>query len=190
MNRDLFLRTLREGLSQLPTAERDEIVADYTAHFDDAKAAGRSEEEVAVALGDPARLARECRAEAGLRRWESRRSPATFFAALVALGGLAAFDVFFLLPLLGLLSVVLLIVAFVLAILCLVGAGLLLSALASGFFHPFVTTLMRALTGLGLVAGGIGSGAFLILALNIAVNFLGSYARLHYRLLKPQPAAV
>ena len=41
------------------------VMADYAAHFAEGMAAGRSEAEIAAALGDPLRLARELRAEAG-----------------------------------------------------------------------------------------------------------------------------
>src|SRR3984893_13462296 len=100
MNRVVFLRTLRDGLAGLPAHEIDDILADYTAHFDEAHASGRNEEEVAIALGDPRRLARELRAEPVLRRWETRLSTANAASALLARGGLAAVDILFLLPLL------------------------------------------------------------------------------------------
>jgi hypothetical protein len=73
-------------------------------------AEGRSEAEIAAALGDPARLARELRAEAGLRRWETARTPANFYAALVGFLALIAVDFMFLLPLLGALALVALLV--------------------------------------------------------------------------------
>ena len=74
MNRADFLAILGDGLAGLPAAEIDEILADYTAHFEEARASGRTEHEVASALGDPRRLARELRAETGLRRWENHHS--------------------------------------------------------------------------------------------------------------------
>jgi len=43
----------------------------------------------------------------------------------------------------------------------------------------------RLLTGIGLAAGGVGFASLLLLGLNVGTGFLGGYARLHYRLLKP-----
>src|SRR3977135_3741047 len=100
MKRRALLRILRDGLAGLPAQEIDDILADYTAYFDEAHASGRSEEDVAAALGEPRRLARELRAETGLRRWEKHHSLGNSGAALLALGGLAAVDILFLLPLL------------------------------------------------------------------------------------------
>ena len=105
MNRLAFLCILDDGLAGLPAHEIDDILADYTAYFDEAHASGRSEEEVAAALGDPRRLARELRAETGLRRWENHRSLGNSAAVLLALGGLAAVDILFLLPVLVVLTI-------------------------------------------------------------------------------------
>ena len=59
MNRAAFLRRLSDGLAGLPAREAEDILDDYSAYFDEGFADGRSEEDVAAALGDPARLARE-----------------------------------------------------------------------------------------------------------------------------------
>jgi uncharacterized membrane protein len=75
MNRADFLARLKKGLVGLPTSSASEILNDYEAHFDDGIAAGRSEAEVATALGDPDRLARELRAEAGAQRWHQEKNP-------------------------------------------------------------------------------------------------------------------
>ncbi|MFI4975569.1 MAG: GIN domain-containing protein [Caulobacterales bacterium] len=65
MTRDDFIAGLRRGLAGLPPESVDDIIADYQAHFADGLAAGRTEDQVAEALGDPERLARELRAAAG-----------------------------------------------------------------------------------------------------------------------------
>jgi uncharacterized membrane protein len=91
MKRAEFLQCLRDGLRGLPTAQSEEWIADYDAHFSEGLASGRSEEEIAAALGDPARLAREVRAEAGIRKWETRRTPRNYAGALFALFGIAIF---------------------------------------------------------------------------------------------------
>src|SRR5450755_969586 len=186
MNRDAFLHILSDGLDGLPAREIDDILADYVAYFDEAHASGRSEEEVAAALGDPRRLARELRAEAGLRHWENHRSLGNSTAALLALGGLAAVDILFLLPLLFAVTLTVLVIGLVIFVLGIVGIGLLLSLLKIGHFASIFAMVPRALAGIGLLAGSVGCGALLLLALNGAVKMLGGYARLHYRLLKPE----
>jgi len=183
MNRVAFLTILNDGLAGLPADEIDDILADYMSYFDEAEASGRSEAEVAAALGDPRRLARELRAETGLRHWENHRSLRNSASALAALGGLAAVDILFLLPLLFAVTLTMLVIALVLFVLGIVGIGLLLSLVKIGHFAAM---LVRAVAGIGLIAGSVGGGALLLLALNGAVKMLGNYARLHYRLLKPE----
>ncbi len=75
MTRTEFIDRLRRGLAGLPPATVADFVADYEAHFSDAAEAGRNEAEVAAALGNPDRLARELRAEAGVKSWETARTP-------------------------------------------------------------------------------------------------------------------
>jgi uncharacterized membrane protein len=186
MTRDAFLHTLCDGLAGLPAEEIDDIVADYVAHFDEARAAGRSEEEVAAALGDPRRLARELRAETGLRHWENHRTLGNSAAALLALGGLAMVDILLLLPLLFAVMLTMLVIGLVVLVLGIVGVGLLLSLVKIGHFASIAAMLLRAVAGIGLIAGSVGGGALLLVALNGAVKMLGDYARLHYRLLKPE----
>src|SRR3979411_133733 len=127
MNRMAFLHILGDGLAGLPDREIDDILADYAAYFDEADASGRSEEAVTNSLGDPRRLARELRAESGLRRWENHRSLGNSATVLLALGGLAAVDILFLLPLLFAVTLTVLVIGLVIFVLGIVGIGFLLS---------------------------------------------------------------
>jgi uncharacterized membrane protein len=183
MNKADFLATLRRRLAGTPQAEIDEIIADYTTHFADGVAAGRSEDEIARALGDPLRLARELRAEAGFRRWEKSRTPANFFAALFGFVALVAVDFVLLLPVLAALVFFTLVGGIVAMALCLVGLALLVSPFhwGAGFFN--LHSLTRAFSGLGLLGFGVGGGALLIMLVDWVVRMLSKYARLHYTLL-------
>ncbi len=186
MDRDAFLHILSDGLDGFPSREIDDILADYVAYFDEAHASGRSEQEVAAALGDPRRLARELRAEAGLRRWENHRSLGNSGAALLALGGLAAVDILLLLPLMFVAMLAMFVMGLVIFVLGIVGIGLLLSLFKAGHFASIAAMVLRAVAGIALIGGSMGCVALLLLALNGAVKLLGNYARLHYRLLKPE----
>jgi uncharacterized membrane protein len=189
VNCEQFLSELRSPLRGLNPQEIDEIVADYRAHFTEAQAAGRSEQEVAEALGDPARLARELRAESGLRRWKQRRTPGNYFGAVVALCGLAAVDLVILLPLICVLAFVAFVIGLVLIIVSLVGVGFLASLLFWGRFESSAGALSVGLAGLGLISGGIGWGALLLLVMEGVLKLLSKYARLHYRLIEPAAQA-
>jgi uncharacterized membrane protein len=181
MTRDQFLFALHRGLAGMPAAEIDDIMADYEAHFAEAALHGRAETEVADALGDPVRLAKEIRAEAGLRRWERERSPGSLAGAILALIGLAAVDIVVLLPLLFWLAILVLSVGLVLIALCLAGILMLTGVVG---WHPFhiAGSLSRFLYGVGFIAGGVGGGALLVMALEWLVRLIARFVRLHYRL--------
>lgn len=179
MTRHDFMSKLRAGLAGLPALTIDEITADYETHFDDALAAGRSEAETAAALGDPGRLARELKAEAGLKAWRETRTPAAAASAVFAVLGLGAVDLIVLLPILTALAGVLALLFFLVLIGLLVGAAMI----AAGPFSGSIAAVM--LGGLGVIAGSVSAGAVLTLITFGLINALVWYGRLHYRLLKP-----
>jgi uncharacterized membrane protein len=185
MNRIDFLRMLHDGLDGLPEPVVDDILSDYVAHFEEARAAGRSEDEVAAALGDPRQLARELRAETRLRQWEGDRSLRNSATALLALGGLAAVDLFLLLPLLLAAGLALFVSGIVTFALGVAGIGTLFSVFKIAVFASITRLLLRVVVGIALLAASVGIGSLVLLALNAVVRALGNYARLHYRLLKP-----
>ena len=182
MTRAEFIDRLKEGLVGLPTATANDIIADYQTHFDDGLAAGRTEAEVATALGDPIRLARELKAEAGIQRWHQEKNPSAAAAAVFAVLGLGALDILILLPLL--MGVVGTVFGFFIAAIALFVCGgvIMVAGPFAGFpGGPFAAILM----GLGLMAGSVFIGALLSIFTIWLVNGVVWFARLHYRLLKP-----
>jgi uncharacterized membrane protein len=144
MTRAEFIATLRRGLAGMPAEAVDDIVADYEAHFDDALAAGRSEAEVAEALGDPERLAKDLRAAAPSGAWDEpradRRDRRSFaggrafrrigrmgplgwvLVVLAVIGALTVLPI--ILTVVGAIVGVVLAVALVVVVIALIGAGL------------------------------------------------------------------
>lgn len=182
MTRQAFMARLRDGLSGLPPQAQADILADYETHFDDGAAAGRGEEDVAAGLGDPYRLARELRAEAGMRRWEETRTPSGAAAAVFALIGLGALDIVFLLPFLMGLGGMLF--GLSLSMLVVFGAGAAVFV-AGPFTGMGGGPLAAVLLGIGMMSGAAAGGALLAIITIGLVNALVWYGRMHYRLLKP-----
>ena len=182
MTRAEFLSRLKQGLVGLPMSTAAEIVSDYETHFADGVAAGRTEAEVAAALGNPDRLARELRAEAGAQRWHQEKNPSAAAAAVFAVLGLGAIDILILLPIL--MGVIGTLFGMFIAVIALFISG---GAIMVG--GPFMNLPGGAgaaiLAGLGLMAGATSAGALLAVVTIGLVNALVWFARLHYRLLKP-----
>ena len=182
MTRAEFIARLKDGLVGLPTATATDIIADYETHFDDGLAAGRTEAEVAAALGDPVRLARELKAEAGIQRWHQEKNPSAAAGAVFAVLGLGAIDILILLPIaMGVVGTIF--GFFIDAIALFIGGGVVMVAGPFAGFPggPFAAILM----GLGMMAGSVFIGALLTIVTIWLVNATVWYARLHYRLLKP-----
>lgn len=181
MNRAEFCAALRTALAGMPASAIDDIVSDYETHFAEGVAAGRSEDDIARALGDPTRLARELRTEAGLQRWEKKRTPGNAIAAVFALIGLGAVDIIFLVPLLITLIGILLGMFFW-------TLGIFAGGVFATAFGPFVGApggpVVAILVGIGLIAASIFGAAILTMITIGLVNAIVWYARLHYRALK------
>ncbi|MGF6643068.1 DUF1700 domain-containing protein [Paraburkholderia sp. GAS82] len=98
MKQEVFIEALRQELSSLPKPAVDEIIADYREYIGDALAAGRREEEVIAALGDPVKLARELKAQASYRQWQDRRSFGNLIRVIMSISALGLLNVLLLIP--------------------------------------------------------------------------------------------
>lgn len=182
MTRQAFLARLREGLRGLPEQTIADIVSDYEAHFAEGEAAGRTDAEVATALGDPGRLAREARAEAGLKRWEESPNPSAAAGAIFAVLGLGAIDILILLPVLMAVGGALF-GLFIACIACFFAGGAMFGG--SAFYDGPGGVWAMLLAGLGMMSGSAAVAALLSLVCIGLINLLVWYGRLHFRLLKP-----
>jgi uncharacterized membrane protein len=72
--RELFMARLRQSLAGAPPDIVAATLADIDAHFEEGRAAGRDENAIAAALGDPQLLGEQFRLEADLAAWEHQRS--------------------------------------------------------------------------------------------------------------------
>jgi uncharacterized membrane protein len=174
MTQEQFLSTLRRRLTGMNADEVDEVIEDYRGHFADGLAAGRTEDEISAALGDPARLAREMRAEAGVRRWETNRTPGNFASALFGLLALIAIDFMFLLPVLGVILGIAVAAIVIVFAMCLGGVIMM--------FNIFTLDMVSTLGGLSLLGFGVGIGAVSIILGELVIKALIHFARLHFTL--------
>ncbi|MBV9550347.1 MAG: DUF1700 domain-containing protein [Alphaproteobacteria bacterium] len=187
MTRNEFMTRLRQGLVGLDPDYIRDVMNDYETHFEDGEKSGRSEQEIAAALGDPGRLARELRAEAGFRRWENERTPGNLAGAVLGLMGLATVDVLFLFPFLCAMFGIFIGCSVAVLVLVVVGIALIIAALFPGLawfgLTGGVELVAVGLVGLGMAALGIGLGALFSMIVNFIVKALVNYARLHFRLI-------
>lgn len=171
--REDFIARLRAGLRGIPQQQVDGALADYASHFDEARAAGRDEAQVALALGDPQVLAEQMRLELEIAAWETSNSPRSGWRVVTASLRRAAAP---LLPaLLGAAAAVLAAVALPVTS-CLLVAGIWLAIDGASLEIPggMPATVLAAL---GLIAAAISIGATAALAIRFIVNLLAGVVR-------------
>jgi uncharacterized membrane protein len=180
VSRAEFLAALKAGLRGTPPNAIDEIVADYSVHFDEGAAANRSEADIAAALGDPLALADELRMESRIETFEAAPSPRSavqVVAGVIALGIVNTILLCVATPLLAIAAL-----ALALAILAFLGGGAWFLFAGSSLDLPggAATTVLSSL---GLIAAAVSLTATLLLAVKALVSGLGRYARLRFRFL-------
>lgn len=108
------------------------------------------------------------RAEAGVRRWESHRTPANFASALLAI------DFMFLLPVLAAIFGIAVAAIVVVFGMCLAGLVMMLNL--------FTLDLASGLGGLSMLGFGGGCGALIVMLGELVIKALVHFARLHFTL--------
>jgi uncharacterized membrane protein len=110
-NEQEFTRILKNRLEgTLPKEELDDLISDYSEHFQMGKANGRTDEELWRSLGSPDDVAREIRAMHLVKRAENMKSCGNIFHAVIATLGLGLFNLVFVLAPFLLLVMMLLVV--------------------------------------------------------------------------------
>ena len=93
-----YLDALKRAMAGLPVEAQAKTLAYYEQRFVDGVAAGLSEEEIAKGLDDPKKIAMTLRASTHMRAFEEKKNPANFMRLMVAVIGLAIFNLFMVVP--------------------------------------------------------------------------------------------
>lgn len=163
MNKHEFLRALEKELRGLPREESRDILYDYEEHFSLGAADGKTEAEIAEALGSPVALGRKYRAQSLVEAAERDQTAGSVFRAVLATLGLGIFNLIFVLgPFIGLLAVLFALFA--------VSGAVILVGVATFF----------AVTPLPMIWGHVSLPAFVLehpaasLPLSVGLTALGS----------------
>jgi uncharacterized membrane protein len=164
MNREQFLSQLRKALGRASETDKREILGDYEEHFRVGIAEGRSEEEIAKALGNPTAIGRAFQIETLADNTRAGWKVADVFRAVFASISLGFFNIIVVLgPFLGLVGV-LIGMWTVVAALGLSGIGSIAGAVAGPFLQGVLGTSLTVGNVLFLLFAGIGAAALGVLA--------------------------
>nr|QNO51732.1 hypothetical protein LBHPMFOL_00001 [Methanosarcinales archaeon ANME-1 ERB6] len=97
MNKKEFMEKLDNALTGIPKDEKKEVMRDYEDHFSIGLEKGRTEEEIAKSLGDPASIAKSITAEYSITRAKREPSIQNIFRAIITVTGLGLFNLIFVL---------------------------------------------------------------------------------------------
>lgn len=92
MNQHEFIQILKKEIQKLPEEERREILADFEEHFAMGKLDGKTEEEMAAALGNPKTIGRELVANYQIEAVENDTTIGNFLKAVWVVLGLGFFN--------------------------------------------------------------------------------------------------
>jgi uncharacterized membrane protein len=164
MNRDQFLSQLRKALGRTSEAEKREILADYEEHFRVGIAEGRSEEDLAKALGNPSAIGNAFRIESLADNTRKGWKLGDVFRAVFASISLGFFNIIVVLgPFLGLVGVLIGMWA-VVAALGISGIGGVAGAIAGPFLQGLLGFTFTAGNALFLFFAGTCAAALGVLA--------------------------
>ncbi len=180
MTRAEFIATLRRKLRGIPPGQRDGIVADYDSYFDEGIAAGRSERQVAAALGSPTRLAAELAIDLNIAAWRDAPSRRTALKTITGVMGLLVFDGLLLVPFVF--AVCVLAAVFFASIFSMIYGGFALVVLP--FDAPPGGPLAAILRAIGFLSAGSAGLALCALSTHPLAAAVTRIARVHRRTLR------
>jgi uncharacterized membrane protein len=191
MNKQEFLTTLEQGLDSIAENERKDILYDYEEHFSIGLAEGKSEEEIASALGDARSIARQFNADYHVKQAEDSASVGNIVKAVVATLGLGFFNLVFVLgPFLGLAGIMIGLFAAAIAI-TIAGVAGTMAIIAAPLFPSLVVDSGIFMNPAGIFFSSIGLIAmgllFLIGNFYLAkLLYIGTirYLKLNLRIIK------
>lgn len=188
MNKSEFIAIMDKSIGKISDVVKKDILYDYEEHFTVGLEKGNTEEEIALALGDPRQLARQFRAECALRQAEGSSSAGNVFRAVFAAVGLGFFNLVFVLgPFLGVAGV--LIGLFLTSLGILVGGlALILAVVVSPFLPELISIdfnpLILLFTGIGVTALGVLCNILMYYLMKFCLKVTVSYLNMNYRIIK------
>ncbi|NLX62295.1 MAG: DUF1700 domain-containing protein [Tissierellia bacterium] len=162
MNRDEFIKVLKEELKDLPPAEVEDILYDYEEHFEVGLSKRKTEEEIAKELGNPRTIAKSYKVNYKINNAEKNPSTKNIFSAILAAVSLGFFNLVFVLgPFIGLVGLLIGIygMGFGLSI---TGIGLFFGTFLKPFFPNYIGLNLHPITSISFGIGFFALGLLIL----------------------------
>lgn len=180
MTKYQFMKILEASLKNLPTVEREDMMQDFEEHFLAGMEEGKSEEEIASALGSPQQIAKEYLATYHLGKVQSKTSVGNILRAVWATIGLGFLNLLIVLgPFIAILS--LLLTGWALAVGFTASPILLLM---NTIFNPGTTTSFDLFSAMALTGAGLLTGIGMFYATRWMIIGFVKYLKFNVRIVK------
>jgi len=102
MNKKEFIQNLKSNLKHLQKEELEEVISDYTEHFEIGISEGRKEHEISKSLGNPKTIAKSLTAHHHIKVATENKTAKNITRAILSVIGLSFFNLIFILgPFIG-----------------------------------------------------------------------------------------
>lgn len=95
LNKNDFLKLLKNSLKFMSEQEKNDIVSEYKMHFEEGRLEEKGEEEISEKLGEPEEIAKELNAVYAINMVEENRSVKSLLSAMFSIMGLSVINFVF-----------------------------------------------------------------------------------------------
>jgi len=181
MSKQDFLDKLEKSLKNIPVQERKDILYDYEEHFVNGAVSGKSEPEIAAALGNPEAIAKEILADYHVTQAVENISINNIARAVLATVSLGFLNLVFVMgPLIGVVGVLF---AFYVVAIVLIFVPLLIP-LKAGFPSGLGAVLSWLFTSMMTAGGGVLLGLGMILVTRWAGRVFLKYLQFNLQIIR------
>ncbi|MBU3128204.1 MULTISPECIES: HAAS signaling domain-containing protein [Clostridium] len=157
MNKNEFMKELSRNLNNIPEEEKQDISTDYDEYFAIGIEQGRSEENIALSLGEPKTIAKQLRANYMIEKAQNTKSSRNIGRAVIAAVGLGFFNIILLGPFIGIVGILIGLYATAFGF-TIGGIGVVLGTFLKPIFPQYISMgvnwIISIAIGIGLSAAG------------------------------------
>lgn len=158
MNKNEFMKELSRNLSNLTEEEKQDILTDYDEYFTIGIEQGRSEEDIALSLGETRTIAKQLRANYMIEKAQNTKSSGNMFRAVIAAVGLGFLNIMLLGPFIGIVGIMIGLYATAFGF-TIGGIGVVLGTFLKPIFPQYISMdvnwIISIAIGIGLSALGV-----------------------------------
>jgi len=172
MNKIEFMKELSRNLTNIPVEEKHDISIDYDEYFIIGVEKGRSEEDIALSLGEPKTIAKQLKANYMIEKAQNTETSGNIIRAVIAAVGLGLFNIIFILgPFIGVIGILIGLYGATFG-LTLGGIGVVLGTFLKPLFPNYISMNVNFLISISIGIGLSALGALMFIGCGHLSKFI------------------